>query len=100
MRRCFLNHYFVGENEIVISLDKYFVSIKIIANNNSIRYEARIMNDDTHVIVFKFNSLDEAIVFIEDIVSESNDFSEMIEYYDMIKAMNEQDELIKVRKYN
>ncbi len=100
MRKCFYNHYYVGKNEIVIALEKYFVSIKIISNNGDIRYEERIMDADMHIIVFKFDSLEDAIIFAEDIVSDSNDYSEMIDCYNMIKSMNEQDKLIKIRKYS
>ena len=83
MDRIHLNHWFVNENELAISLMSFYVSIKMISENNDIYYIARVVNSNTDIkeISFKFLSLEEAITFTESIIAKCFTFDEIRDKY-------------------
>ncbi len=83
MNRINLDHWFVNDNELGISLMKFYVNIKMINEDNDIYYIARVINSETEIkeISFKFLSLEDAITFTENIVSKCFTFDEVRDKY-------------------
>jgi hypothetical protein len=81
MGRIELNHWFVKDNELSISLMRYFVKISICQNNNFIFYRLEIFKEGKVVLVFNFYSLSDAIYFTERIIQKCTEISEIIEQY-------------------
>ena len=79
MGRINLDHWFVKENELSISLMHFYVSISSCFNNNEIYYLVKVINNDSEIkeIQYGFNSLEEAIFFVENDVSICWTFDEV-----------------------
>ena len=76
-----LNHWFVDENRLSISLMRFYVDIKISHNEKSIFYKLQVYFDSKVVLNENFNSLEDAVVFTETIVNKCYDVGELIEAY-------------------
>jgi hypothetical protein len=76
-----LNHWFVIDNELSISLKKFFVRINILKNDKFIFYKMTINNETQEELVFNFYSLEDAILFTEKVVANSNSNNEIVNYY-------------------
>lgn len=79
MNRINLDHWFVKENELSISLMHFYVSISSCFNNNEIYYLVKVINNDSEIkeIQYGFNSLEEAIFFVENDVSKCWTFDDV-----------------------
>ena len=81
MKRMDFNHWFVGENELGISLMRYFVKIRIRKNEEFIFYTLDIYQDSKSVLEFNFYSLEDAISFTENEMNNSKTTDEIIKKY-------------------
>jgi len=91
MNRINLNHWFVNDNELSISLISFYVNIKMISENDEIYYIARVINSESEIkeVGFKFLSLEEAITFTENIVSKCFTFDELRDKYIVFRDSKE-----------
>ena len=64
-----LNHWYVNNNTMSISLMKYYASINMVLLNNKVCFVLEIINDERKSIYLSFKSLEDAISFTEDVVS-------------------------------
>lgn len=81
MGRLELNHWFVGDNELSISFLRYHVSIRILKNDKTIFYQLEVMNSNREVLLFNFYSLEDAIIFTEQIIQKSKTLKEIVKSY-------------------
>ncbi len=105
MGRIELNHWFVADNELSISLMRYFVKINICQNNKFIFYRLEVFKEGKVALVFNFYSLSDAIQFTEKIIQKYTELSEIVQQYINRFQKGEfnqtiKDEKIKTRKLN
>ncbi len=86
MPRFNLNHWFVNDNTINISLMRWYVGIKPIIENNIIsKCELVVRNGPEIYLNLEFDNFEEAVVFTEDIINECHEVDEIVEKYYEIK---------------
>ena len=105
MEKIELNHWFAVDNELSISLMRYFVKINICQNNKFIFYRLEVFDEGKVTLVFNFYSLSDAIHFTENIIKKCTETSEIVQQYISRFKKGEfnqtiKDEKIKVRKLN
>ena len=81
MRKIELNHWFVEDNELSISLMRYFVKISICQNDKFIFYRLEVFKESKSALTFNFYSLSDAIKFTEEIIQKCTKTSEIVEEY-------------------
>ena len=100
-----LNHWFAADNELSISLMRYFVKISICQNNKFIFYRLEVFEKGRVALVLNFYSLSDAIHFTEKIIQKCTEISEIVQQYISRFQTGEfnqtiKNEKIKVRKQN
>ena len=80
MNKIELNHWFLKENEISISLMRFHARISILKNNQFIYFQT-IINEEDNELTFNFYSIEDAISFVEQEVTKSKNTDEIIEKY-------------------
>ena len=107
MKKIELNHWFVEDNELKISLMRYFIKISICQNNESIFYRLEVIKKSKTSLIFNFYSLSDAIRFTEETVKKCTKTSEIVEEYitrfekvEFNPAKNNEKNKIIKRKYN
>lgn len=83
MNRIELDHWYMKENELSISLMKFHAKIRILKNSQMIYYELNIKGED-NLLTFNFYSIEDAISFTEQIVAKSHDTKEVLEKYNLM----------------
>ena len=80
------DHWFIHENELAISLMRFYVSIKLIDDDGKNVFLLRVSKGNAEKeISLKFDSLEDAIVFAEDVVDRCFTFDIIKEiYYDTL----------------
>lgn len=76
-----LNHWYVGDNHLSISLMDYHASIIISQKNNIICYQVIITDSNQKEIKLDFNTLEESVSFVENVVAHSRKDDNIIENY-------------------
>ena len=71
MRFKLLNHWFIDNNKIGISLMRYYVDIEILVEDSELCYKLQVFNDNEMALTFIFKTLENAITFIEDVVNKN-----------------------------
>ena len=82
MIRLELNHWFINNNSISISLMRYFVEINIDYNDVNLFYRLIIRDSNKNELVFNFYSLEDAIWFTENVINKCESFKEIINEYE------------------
>ena len=82
MIRLELNHWFINNNSISISLMRYFVEISIDYNDVNLFYRLIIRDSNKNELVFNFYSLEDAIWFTENVINKCESFKEIINEYE------------------
>ena len=100
MRKMELDHYYLTNNEIDISLSRYFVNVKLFIDDEETHFLLTIINNDQEELIFRFDTLEDTISFIEDIVYRSKDFFEIIEGYEFYKMTSEKKRLLRNKDFN
>ncbi len=90
MERISLNHWSVNKNNLSISLWKYHVSLKF----NNINVKLTIINSEREELELFFNNLEEAIVFTEEIIDKSKNYDEIMNKYNELYKVNEEESKI------
>ena len=94
--RMVLDHWFVGKDDISISLMRFHVRIKINTIDDRLYYSLTITNSDMKELNLVFYSLVEAVDFTENKVAKCSDFAQVLELYkDIIINRNNQTRLSK-----
>lgn len=81
MARINKNHWFVGSNEIKISLMRFYVEIEITKNDETIFYRLKVYNDGKVTLIFNFYSLEEAVHFTEIEIDKCYAIEDIVDIY-------------------
>ncbi len=65
MKKIELNHWFINENDMSISLIRVFASIKILTKNNKLCFRVTLVDEKNNSFIFDFDCLEEAVTFVE-----------------------------------
>ena len=84
MSRMRLDHWFVDDKGISISLMRFFVNIIICTSKDKIFFKVEIVDDGIEKLYFNFTSLEDAVLFIEEIVSKCLSCEEVEDRYNKI----------------
>ncbi len=77
-----LNHWFVNHNTMSIGLMNYYASINMVLLDNNICFVLEIINNERKSMYLSFKSLEDAITFTEEVVSNySFNFDDIKEEY-------------------
>ena len=92
-------NWFVDENELKISTMNYYVSVNIKKNNKRLYFPVKVINSNHDELLMNLYSLEDVISFVENGISKSKNFDEIIEYYEsyfkrdkMLKELEVKDE--------
>ena len=88
MERLELDSYIKG-NKISIPLMRFHVSINLLSNYNKLQILLDIKDSANETINLKFNTLEEAINFIQNIIKKSKDKEEIINKYQEMNTQKE-----------
>ena len=80
MERIKLNHWFIKENELSISLMRYYVMVYPISCNNQVSYVVNVMDDENNKTLY-FDTLEESVKFTEEVINSCNNIMEIINNY-------------------
>lgn len=83
-----IDHWYVRDNELSISLMRFHVSIDTVLENNDIIFKLTVNNSNIEKLYLDFKSLESAINFTENIISVSNDYDEILEKYNKLSNSN------------
>ena len=81
MNKIELNHWYVNENTLSISLIRFYVEIKVLKNDYTLYYLLRVKGEENKEMTFTFYTIEEALSFTEKIVAKSYDINEVFEKY-------------------
>lgn len=81
MSRMELNHWFVHDNKLSISLMRFYVGIEIINSYYGINYQLLVKDGNEMFLTFNFSSLEDAVVFTENTIAKSYNFKEIVNKY-------------------
>ena len=79
MKQIELDHWYMKDNELNISLMRFYASIKILNNSKFIYYQLFIKGEKT--LTFNFYTLEDAMSFVENVVNRCNDTDEIVDKY-------------------
>lgn len=65
-----LNHWYLKDNELSISLRMYYVKIKMILDNNRILAKLKVINSNREELDFLFDSIESAVSYTENIINK------------------------------
>ena len=69
------------ENELLISLMRFYIKIKILKNDQTIYYQLCVKENEEKELTFNFYTIEDAILFTEQIIAKSHDTNEILEKY-------------------
>ncbi len=95
MRSVKLNHWYLDENELSISLMRFHISIEICHNGDNLFYRLRIIDENRKELIFNMYTLEDAIWFSEAVINKCMDIDEIIDNYRMNFEQNKFKSLIK-----
>ena len=81
MGRMNLNHWFTGDDNLSISLMRFFVRIKILKNSKNVFYQMTVIDSEKKELVFNFYSLEDAVSFTENTINHCHDYKEVVDQY-------------------
>lgn len=92
MKRLELNHWFSKDNNLNISLMRFYVEINIEDN----LFKMKIYDSNQDKVLLNFNTLEESISFTEDIINKCHTTQEIIDKYnELYKEKDDIDDNIK-----
>ena len=92
MKRLELNHWFSKDNNLNISLMRFYVEINI--DNNL--FKMKIHDSNQNKVLLNFNTLEESISFTEDIINKCQNTQEITDKYnELYKEKDDIDDNIK-----
>jgi len=95
MDRIKLNHWFIKNNELSISLFRYCINIKILFNDEFVFYQLTVIDSQRYEIIFNFYTLEDAISFTENVITSCKTNEEIINSYQEMFTQNKFKKKIK-----
>jgi hypothetical protein len=77
-----LNHWYIKDHDMVISLIRFCIKITICFNENYLFYRLTVYENGKEELVFNFYSLNEAVYFTEDYINKCNSKEEILHEYE------------------
>lgn len=99
MRFKLLNHWFIDNNKIGISLMRFYIDIEILIEDGELCYKLQIFDDNKVALTFIFETLENAMTFVEDVIGKNSS----ITLLDIKKTYDEQygkSKIIIKNRYN
>lgn len=84
MNRIELNHWSMKDNELSISLMRFYTKIKILKNDQTIYYQLFVKGHGGKELTFNFYTIEDAISFAEQVINKSKDSSEVLKKYTLM----------------
>ena len=84
MKKFLLNHWYIKENELLISLTRFFAKIKILNNNETIYFKLFINDGENKEVVLNFYTIEDVVFFTEQIVNKCININEIYEKYNLM----------------
>ncbi len=81
MKNIELNHWYIKDNELSISLMRHHVSIRILRNDKNIFYQLAVIDSNRESLLLNFYTLEDAVRFTEDNISKCMDNKEILKQY-------------------
>ena len=97
MNKINLNHWYINDNVLSISLLYYYVKITIYKNDDFIFYKLEVINNIKTELTFNFYSLEDAIIFTEETITKYLTTKEIIESY---QEQFKQNKFKSLKKHN
>lgn len=66
-----LNHWFIDNNKIGISLMHYYANIEILVKDGELCYTLKVFDDNKVALTFIFETLENTISFVEDVINKN-----------------------------
>ena len=85
MKKVELNHWFIDDNKLNISLMRFYVEIKPLVKNHKNVFSLKIINSERNELLCFFKTLEEAISFTEESINLCQDFNEVMDAYHNLK---------------
>ena len=90
-----LSNWYLQDNELTIPLMRFYVKIAVVTNENDIFYQLKVIDDDDINLTFNLNSLEEAILFTERVISKCCDSQEIIRNYLVLYGKEDNNTIIR-----
>lgn len=84
MKKLELNHWFIKDDKLEISLLNLFASIEIAENNQNFFFRLLVIDQNRKTAIFNFFTLEEAVSFVEDKIKKCRNNEEVIYLYQNI----------------
>ena len=81
MKNLELDHWYIKDNELSISLMRHHVSIGILRNDKNIFYQLGVIDSNRESLLFNFYTLEDAVRFTEDVISKCMNNKEILKQY-------------------
>ncbi len=80
------DHWYINDNELAITLMRYYVSIMLVNDEGDISFKLTVAGGaGSKEMNLSFSNLEDAIVFTEDVISQCKSFDEIKKvYYDTL----------------
>ena len=91
MARIELNHWFINNNELSISLIRFYISIKVLKSNQSIYCRLYIKGNDDEDLILDFCTIEDALLFTEKVINKCCDLNEVLEKYNLMFSNEKND---------
>jgi len=86
MRAFLLNHWFINNNKLSISLMCFYVDIEVLVEEGKLLYKLELYDSNKVALSFTFETLEDAIIFVDDVIN--NNYS--INLLDIKRTYDEQ----------
>ena len=86
MKKLELNHWFIKDNKLDISLMRFYVEINIKDN----KFKMKVYDSNQETILLNFNTLEEAITYTENIINNCRNIEEILDKYNEYIDVNNQ----------
>lgn len=84
-----LDHWYINDNNLSISLMRFYVGIKCIIEDNKVVYNLELINSEIGLKkLFRFSCLEDAIFFTEEVIRKCQTFEEVNEEYNNMYESN------------
>lgn len=90
-----LNHWFIKDNKMSISLMNLYVEIKPLIKNKKLVFSLKVINSEMNELLFLFDSLEEVFFFTENTIKNMRKLPEVAEAYSEYKNSRKEKILIK-----
>lgn len=98
MKKVELNHWYINDNNLSISLMRHHVKIKVLKNDERVFFQLEVIDSKRNKLVFNFYTLEDAISFTENVVAKCSNNIEITNAY--IEMFNNDEFISFDKKYN